>query len=379
MTPLHLTLLGQGVFENSPEVLTAALKKVETIVKGRNVPVFIHGYTVDDVAKAQMGLVAKAPVMTKQEFAQSAPSPPTPAAAHLHPKSPDRPLSVATSAATPAHPQSSAQSSSASSASSSSSSSAAQRPLVNRGPFKLPDQIPSGQWTSTTHEVTYGTGRNEFVQNEPNEGMAPVLMLHSEIAAIRQDQANNDLLHIGFHGFNTTPSANAVYNLLGQQAGGAILENGNTGRRVVVNKKRFEEVVNLNSTLNQKLTEISENDKIKFTDALTQAGRTQRFQTTPNANPYLPGLLQLLRGTQETGVFTPNRIETRYPNLDYTQTLQSIVVKFNTESELNKFIGALPDDKKKAMSQYNQIQTKGYAEARDGTFLFHLDPKVISK
>ena len=42
--PLHLTLVGQGVFKNPPSVLQNALRVVLDIVQFYNVDVYIHGF-----------------------------------------------------------------------------------------------------------------------------------------------------------------------------------------------------------------------------------------------------------------------------------------------------------------------------------------------
>ena len=48
---LHLTLVGQGAFNNNEAVLRQALKAARESVEGFNVNVFIHGYSEDDIAK----------------------------------------------------------------------------------------------------------------------------------------------------------------------------------------------------------------------------------------------------------------------------------------------------------------------------------------
>jgi len=48
-TPVHLTLVGQGVFNNPPEVMTEAIGRVAAIVKGYgNVQVFVQSYSSHD-------------------------------------------------------------------------------------------------------------------------------------------------------------------------------------------------------------------------------------------------------------------------------------------------------------------------------------------
>lgn len=48
---LHLTLVGQGAFNNPESVMIDAFKEVFDIVKGFNVNVFIHGYSSVDIEK----------------------------------------------------------------------------------------------------------------------------------------------------------------------------------------------------------------------------------------------------------------------------------------------------------------------------------------
>jgi hypothetical protein len=52
-TALHLTFLGQGVFNNDPSVFTVAIKNICSYLTGFNVHVFLHAYTPEDV---QLGL-----------------------------------------------------------------------------------------------------------------------------------------------------------------------------------------------------------------------------------------------------------------------------------------------------------------------------------
>lgn len=49
--PLHLTLVGQGAFNNPEEVMVKALNKVIEIVRDFNIDVFFHGYSEEDVMK----------------------------------------------------------------------------------------------------------------------------------------------------------------------------------------------------------------------------------------------------------------------------------------------------------------------------------------
>ncbi len=47
--PLHLTLVGQGVFRNSPDIMKEAMEAVADIVKGHNVQLYVH--TFNDMIK----------------------------------------------------------------------------------------------------------------------------------------------------------------------------------------------------------------------------------------------------------------------------------------------------------------------------------------
>ncbi|MGE4350164.1 MAG: hypothetical protein AB7D28_10400 [Candidatus Berkiella sp.] len=54
--PLHLTLVGQGAFNNHPTVMKEAMDEVAKIIKGNNVAVYIHAYdqNADNILKSQM-------------------------------------------------------------------------------------------------------------------------------------------------------------------------------------------------------------------------------------------------------------------------------------------------------------------------------------
>lgn len=68
---LHLTLVGQGAFNNPESVLKKALKEVGDTVQGFNVNVFIHGFSTFDIAKIQRcipGEMSGAKIMSKDEF-----------------------------------------------------------------------------------------------------------------------------------------------------------------------------------------------------------------------------------------------------------------------------------------------------------------------
>lgn len=56
--PLHLTLVGQGAFNNPPEVMKSAFEAVAQAVKGYNVHVYIHAFSPGDVAKVMDSLSA---------------------------------------------------------------------------------------------------------------------------------------------------------------------------------------------------------------------------------------------------------------------------------------------------------------------------------
>lgn len=68
---LHLTLVGQGAFNNPDSVLKAALAEVFTVVDGFNVNVFIHGFSSKDIEKIQScipGGMSGSKIMSKDEF-----------------------------------------------------------------------------------------------------------------------------------------------------------------------------------------------------------------------------------------------------------------------------------------------------------------------
>ncbi len=72
--PLHLTLVGQGAFNNPPSVMTAAFAAVVDRVKTANVDVYFHGYSADSIASIQQAYNgATLTVMTAQEFYDDAP------------------------------------------------------------------------------------------------------------------------------------------------------------------------------------------------------------------------------------------------------------------------------------------------------------------
>jgi hypothetical protein len=54
--PLHLTLVGQGAFNNPEEVMVKALNKVIEIVRDFNIDVFFHGYSEQDVMKIRQAV-----------------------------------------------------------------------------------------------------------------------------------------------------------------------------------------------------------------------------------------------------------------------------------------------------------------------------------
>lgn len=64
---LHLTLVGQGAFNNPPDVMTEALNRVANIVKGCSVKVFVHVF--GDVAKNKF-LQAKDDSFTFEEISR---------------------------------------------------------------------------------------------------------------------------------------------------------------------------------------------------------------------------------------------------------------------------------------------------------------------
>ena len=48
---LHLTLVGQGVFKNPPEVMKTAMQAVADEIEGSNVQVFVHGYKAEEAQR----------------------------------------------------------------------------------------------------------------------------------------------------------------------------------------------------------------------------------------------------------------------------------------------------------------------------------------
>jgi hypothetical protein len=54
--PLHLTLVGQGAFNNPPSVMKAAFEAVYSTVRFYDVDVYFHGYSEADVGKIRRGL-----------------------------------------------------------------------------------------------------------------------------------------------------------------------------------------------------------------------------------------------------------------------------------------------------------------------------------
>lgn len=54
--PLHLTLVGQGVFNNDKNIIDEALKEVEKIVEGRRVSVYVHAYDAKATQSVQSTL-----------------------------------------------------------------------------------------------------------------------------------------------------------------------------------------------------------------------------------------------------------------------------------------------------------------------------------
>ena len=79
--PLHLTLVGQGAFNNPPSIMSDALHAVANIVRGHaNVRVFVHGFTrqscdfVEQICNAAAAAAAAQPVrvvrINKEAFMQ---------------------------------------------------------------------------------------------------------------------------------------------------------------------------------------------------------------------------------------------------------------------------------------------------------------------
>ncbi len=48
---LHLTLIGQGVFQNPPEIIKSSIEKVKQELKGTNVKFYLHGWSEKDCQK----------------------------------------------------------------------------------------------------------------------------------------------------------------------------------------------------------------------------------------------------------------------------------------------------------------------------------------
>ena len=57
--PLHLTLVGQGAFNNPPSVMKAAFDAVYCAVKAYDVDVYFHGFSAADVGKIRAALPQK--------------------------------------------------------------------------------------------------------------------------------------------------------------------------------------------------------------------------------------------------------------------------------------------------------------------------------
>gem|GEM_PF-5621776 len=71
LVPLHLTLLGQGVFHNDTSALAAALQVVTDTVKGHNVRLFVHAYSQKDQKKVKAMLDKQAVAfrsLTRKQF-----------------------------------------------------------------------------------------------------------------------------------------------------------------------------------------------------------------------------------------------------------------------------------------------------------------------
>lgn len=51
--PLHLTLVGQGAFNNPPEIMRAAMQAVNEEVAGTDVAIYLHGYSLADVVRCK--------------------------------------------------------------------------------------------------------------------------------------------------------------------------------------------------------------------------------------------------------------------------------------------------------------------------------------
>ena len=65
---LHLTLVGQGAFNNPQSVLKSALKAVYETVSYFDVDVFIHGFSDSDVKKIDKSLPVRADIMDAATF-----------------------------------------------------------------------------------------------------------------------------------------------------------------------------------------------------------------------------------------------------------------------------------------------------------------------
>ena len=71
--PLHLTLVGQGVFKNPPIVMESAFKAVYDTVKKFNVKVYFHGFSELDVTKIRDGFKFTGitlPIINRDDFFQ---------------------------------------------------------------------------------------------------------------------------------------------------------------------------------------------------------------------------------------------------------------------------------------------------------------------
>jgi hypothetical protein len=70
--PLHLTLVGQGVFKNPKEVMRDAMQAVENAVKGFNVHVYIHIFSATEAPEfvTRIALQTQPRIMTKEAFVQ---------------------------------------------------------------------------------------------------------------------------------------------------------------------------------------------------------------------------------------------------------------------------------------------------------------------
>ena len=66
--PLHLTLVGQGAFNNPPSVMKAAFLAVLATVECFDVDVYVHGYSKEDVKKIRGFMPRDVREMSKYEF-----------------------------------------------------------------------------------------------------------------------------------------------------------------------------------------------------------------------------------------------------------------------------------------------------------------------